>query len=162
MGLSEPVIPPFPISDYGTGAMGAIAALTGLYHRAVSGGSWHGKVSLMQYDLLLFSVGQYSDAVQDELRSRQGVDFFKLRHNHSVDQISGTVLSSMRESYPWLFDGERYRERWASEKWDGELSAIKPVVKIEALEMSFQRASRPNGSDRPEWEFGLEGDRRLL
>ncbi|KFY53492.1 hypothetical protein V496_07552 [Pseudogymnoascus sp. VKM F-4515 (FW-2607)] len=41
MGLSEPVIPPFPISDYGTGAMGAIAALTGLYHRAVSGGSWH-------------------------------------------------------------------------------------------------------------------------
>ncbi|KFY28032.1 hypothetical protein V493_03128, partial [Pseudogymnoascus sp. VKM F-4281 (FW-2241)] len=160
MGLSEPVIPPFPISDYGTGAMGAIAALTGLYHRAVSGGSWHGKVSLMHYDLLLFSVGQYSDAVQDELRSRQGVEFFKLRHNHSVDQISGTVLRSMRELYPWLFDGERYRERWVSEKWAGEVSAIKPVAKIEALEMSFQRASRPNGSDRPEWEFEVEGDRR--
>ncbi|KFY18622.1 hypothetical protein V491_04745 [Pseudogymnoascus sp. VKM F-3775] len=46
MGLSEPVIPPFPISDYGTGAMGAIAALTGLYHRAVSGGSWHGRVAV--------------------------------------------------------------------------------------------------------------------
>lgn len=162
MGLSEPVIPPFPISDYGTGAMGAIAALTGLYHRAVSGGSWHGKVSLMHYDLLLFSMGQYLDAVQDDLRSRQGVEFFKLRHNHSVDQISGTVLRSMRELYPWLFDGERGRERWVSGKWDGELSVIKPVAKIEALEMSFQRASRPNGSDRPVWEFGVEGDRRLL
>ncbi|KAK2789163.1 hypothetical protein FQN53_002388 [Emmonsiellopsis sp. PD_33] len=60
MGLDTPAIPPFPISDYSTGCMGAIAALTGLYHRATTGGSWHGKVSLMQYDLILFAVGQYT------------------------------------------------------------------------------------------------------
>lgn len=54
MGLGEPVVPPFPISDYGAGCMGAIAALSGLHHRATRGGSWHGKVSLLQYDLLLF------------------------------------------------------------------------------------------------------------
>ncbi|KAK2794342.1 hypothetical protein FQN52_008700 [Onygenales sp. PD_12] len=60
MGLDTPAIPPFPISDYSTGCMGAIAALTGLYHRATTGGSWHGKASLIQYDLILFAVGQYT------------------------------------------------------------------------------------------------------
>jgi hypothetical protein len=162
MGLSEPVIPPFPISDYGTGAMGAIAALTALYQRAVHGGSWHGRVSLMQYDLLLFRVGQYAEAVQAELRSRQGEEFFALRHNHSVDQISGTVMRSMRGLYPWLFDQERYRERWASAAWKAEISAITPVARIEGVEVGFVRASRPNGTDRPEWDFGEEHDRRLF
>lgn len=32
MSLSEPVVPPFPVSDYGTGCIGAIAALLGLYY----------------------------------------------------------------------------------------------------------------------------------
>ncbi|TLD14870.1 hypothetical protein PspLS_10823 [Pyricularia sp. CBS 133598] len=64
LGLDEPVVPPFPISDYGTGCMGAIAALTGLYHRAKSGGSWHCRVSLMHYDLLLMRMGQYPDDVK--------------------------------------------------------------------------------------------------
>jgi len=70
MGLNEPVVPPFPISDYGTGCMGAIAALIGLYHRTTKGGSWHGKTSLLQYDMLLFRVGQLPEAVQDELRGQ--------------------------------------------------------------------------------------------
>lgn len=64
LGLDEPVVPPFPISDYGTGCMGAIAALTGLYHRAKSGGSWHCRASLMHYDLLLIGMGQYPDDVK--------------------------------------------------------------------------------------------------
>lgn len=162
MGLEEPVIPPFPISDYGTGVMGAIAALTGLYHRAVSGGSWHGKVSLMHYDLLLFRAGQYNATIKSDLLAKQSKEFFELRHNHSVDQVSGTVLSHMRVQYPWLFDQERYRERWESKKWEAEVSVIKPVAVIEGLEISFQRASRPNGSDEPEWEFKDGGDRRLL
>jgi crotonobetainyl-CoA:carnitine CoA-transferase CaiB-like acyl-CoA transferase len=46
MGLNEPVVPPFPMSDYGTGCMGTIAALTGLFRRAKSGGSYVGTTSL--------------------------------------------------------------------------------------------------------------------
>ena len=38
MGLNEPVVPPFPMSDYGTGLMGAVAALEGLFYRARDGG----------------------------------------------------------------------------------------------------------------------------
>ena len=40
MDLDEPIVPPFPMSDYGTGCVGTVAALTGLYGRATEGGSW--------------------------------------------------------------------------------------------------------------------------
>lgn len=162
MGLDEPVVPPFPISDYGTGAMGAIAALTGLYHRATTGGSWHGQVSLIQYDLLLFAMGQYDAKVQDELRSRQNEKFFALRHSHSVDHISHTVMDALKVQHPDLFDLSKYREKWYSNGYKAEVSVIKPVPQIEGIEMSYKRASRPNGADKPEWVFKEGEDTRLM
>lgn len=59
MGIGEPMVPPFPMSDYGTGIMGAIAALTGIYKRATIGGSWWGGASLVAYDIYLFRLGMY-------------------------------------------------------------------------------------------------------
>ncbi|KAG5990447.1 hypothetical protein E4U43_004286 [Claviceps pusilla] len=97
MGLDESVVPPFPISDYGTGCIGAITALAGLYHRTTKGGLWHGMASLLHYDLLLFKVGLLPESVQTELRQQAGPDFLALRHAHSVDQISGTALRRMRK-----------------------------------------------------------------
>ncbi|EFX04776.1 caib baif family enzyme [Grosmannia clavigera kw1407] len=100
MGIDEPIVPPFPISDYGTGCIGAIAALTGLYNRATIGGSWHGMASLMQYDLLLFKAGLYPADVQASLRKSAGESLSQMRHSHSVDQISGAALLSMQKNYP--------------------------------------------------------------
>ena len=161
MGLNEPVVPPFPISDYGTGCMGAIAALTGLYHRTTRGGSWHGKASLLQYDMLLFKVGLLPQEVQEELRKNAGEDFLALRHAHSVDQISGTALKKMRTVYPDVVDDPKYLDHWYSEGYKNNVSAVKPVVEIEGVVTGFQRASRPNGTDQPSWDFGNDGDRRL-
>lgn len=154
MGLDEPVVPPFPISDYGTGCIGAIAAMTGLYHRATKGGSWHGKASLMHYDLLLFKAGKYPEAVQEELRRRAGEDFLALRHSHSVDQISGTALKSMKAQFPELFDADKLCETWYSDAYKADVVAVRPVVEIEGVEVGFKRASRPNGSDPATWDFG--------
>ena len=158
MNLSEPVVPPFPISDYGTGCMGAIAALTGLYHRSTRGGSWHGKTSLLQYDLLLFQGGLLSETVQERLRTLAGDEFLSLRHSHSVDQISGTALRSMQKRYPEFFARSDLWERWYSAKYNADVTVVSPVVSIEGVQSGFQRASRPNGSDAPTWNFGNEED----
>ena len=160
MGLNEPVVPPFPISDYGTGCMGAIAALTGLYNRATRGGSWHGKTSLMQYDILLFKAGVYPEAFQKQLRRQVGKDFLTLRHSHSVDQISGTALRNMRERFPGLFDVRKLCEAWYSDKYRADVVAVGPVVEVEGIRVGFQRASRPNGSDPLDWDFSNDGDYR--
>ena len=168
MGLSTPVVPPFPISDYGTGCMGAIAALTGLYHRAKSGGSYHGKASLMHYDLLLFAMGQYSADVQEQLRAAQPSEFFKLRHCDSVDRISSTVLKGMQERFPHLYatagntvkEGRQpLTERWFSRAYDAMIEVVRPVAVVRDVDNSFVRASRPNGTDRATWDtFSVTGE----
>lgn len=158
MGLNEPVVPPFPISDYGTGCIGAITALVGLYHRATQGGSWHGKASLLHYDLLLFKVGMYDEEIQEQLRAAAGPEFLALRHAHSVDQISGTALRRMQELYPELFNESRYLDTWYSAKYKQEVKAVLPVAEIENVQVGFSRASRPNGTDEPTWDFGTEED----
>lgn len=158
-----PVVPPFPMSDYGTGCAGAIAALTGLYHRAISGGSYHGKVSLLQYDLLLFRVGMYSQVQQRRLLERFGEETLRgLKYSDSVDHIGHTCLELIEREHPELF-GEEYQETWYSEKFGCEISVVKPVVEIKGLDIGFMRSSRPNGSDEATWNFGMdEGDRRLM
>ncbi|KAJ5219127.1 CoA-transferase family III [Penicillium cinerascens] len=167
MGLSTPVVPPFPISDYGTGCMGAIAALSGLYHRAKTGGSYHGKASLMHYDLLLFAVGQYSAEVQEQLRASQPPEFFKLRHCDSVDRIGSTVLKGMKERFPHLYasagEGPEGRkplvEKWFSRAYNADIEVVSPVAAVEGVENRFVRASRPNGADRASWEdFKVDGE----
>jgi hypothetical protein len=163
LGKEYPVVPPFPMSDYGTGCQGAIAALTGLYHRAREGGSWHGKVSLLQYDLLLFKVGMYEKGVREGLLRRFGGGVLQeLRYYDSVDHIGHTCLELIEREHPELFRGE-FQERWYSEKYGCEISVVKPVVEIDGLEVGFVRSSRPNGSDEATWDFGGdEGDRRLI
>ena len=159
MGLNEPVVPPFPISDYGTGCMGAIAAMVGLYHRATCGGSWHGKTSLLQYDLLLFQAGLYTENVQEMLRSTMEPEFLALRHAHSVDQISGAALYGMRKHFPELFSHTRIFQKWYSEKYSAEIVAVRPVVELQGAVVEFQRASRPNGSDKASWDFRGDADK---
>src|SRR5271170_252260 len=63
IGLDEPLIPPFPMSDYGTGVMCAIAAMTGIYKRATVGGSWWGGSCLVAYDMFLFWLGTYPPVI---------------------------------------------------------------------------------------------------
>ncbi|KAE8383663.1 CoA-transferase family III domain-containing protein [Aspergillus bertholletiae] len=159
MGHSTPVVPPFPISDYGTGCMGAIAALTGLYHRAQTGGSYHGKASLMHYDLLLFAVGKYSEEMQEKLRAAQSAEFFKLRHCDSVDRISSTVLKSMQARFPHLYAApdsasgqEALTEKWYSKAYNADIEVVRPICEIDGVENKFERAARPNGTDRASWE----------
>ncbi|KAJ5638271.1 CoA-transferase family III [Penicillium lividum] len=160
MGLDTPAVPPFPISDYGTGCMGAIAALTGLYHRAKTGGSYHGMASLMHYDLLLFAVGQYSADVQEKLRAAQPAEFFQLRHCDSVDRISSTVLKGMQKRFPHLYidaglgsEGRQsLTESWFSKAYGTDIEVVKPIAAVQGVDNQFGRASRPNGSDRATWE----------
>ena len=160
MGLAEPVIPPFPQSDYGTGCMGAIAALTGLYRRAKEGGSWWGGVSLCQYDIFLQHLGLYPAEVQREIKSRHDKEFFELRHADNVDEVGKRALRSMKRVHPELFDEGYCHETWAG-SFDARVRFVKPVVEIEGTWQGFVRQSRPNGTDEATWE-GWEIDADML
>jgi hypothetical protein len=158
MGLDEPVVPPFPMSDYGTGALGAAAALAGLYNRATKGGSWACRSSLCQYDIFLMSLGSYPSSVQERIRLAHSTpvadkkdDFFALRHDDSVDEVGRRALLSMRRVAPHLFADAMMQASW-SDGYAGQLCRPKDPVTIKGLKIGYLRSSRPNGFDAPGWD----------
>ena len=161
MGLDEPVVPPFPMSDYGTGCMGTIAALTGLYKRARYGGSYHGTTSLVQYDLFLLSLGTYTPALQARIKSQHDAEFFELRHHDSVDEVGRRALKTMRRVRPDLFEEGKNMKETFSRGFNARVKYVLPVVQVEGTWNGFVRQARPNGFDAPSWE-GWEVDGEML
>ncbi|RAH86623.1 CoA-transferase family III [Aspergillus japonicus CBS 114.51] len=161
LGRNEPIVSPWPIADYGAGCMGAITALLGLYYRALLGGSYHGKVSLMQFNLLLFAVGQYPEEIQAILRGRISHVFRSLRHCDGVDRSTKIALADMQQQFPELFRppkqstrDENLTEVWYSHRFGADVEVVRPVARIEGVDNSFVRASRCNGMDSdPSWGF---------
>jgi hypothetical protein len=160
MGLDEPVVPPFPMSDYGTGCMGTIAALVGLHRRAKVGGSYLGTTSLCQYDIYLLQLGLYDERIMAELRKEHDKEFFQLRHHDSVDEVGKRALKTMRRTHPELFE-DRHMQECYSKGFNANVRTIRPVVSIEGYWNGFLRSSRPNGFDKPTWD-NWEIDEALL
>ncbi|KAI0115045.1 CoA-transferase family III [Daldinia grandis] len=160
MGLNEPVIPPFPMSDYGTGCAGTVAALSGIYRRATQGGSWICRTSLSQYDMFLLSLGTYPTEVQNQLRREHDPDFFELRHNDSVDEISRRALVSVRSLHPTLFANNLMQSAY-SEGFGGIVAWPKEPLTVSGIQIGYVRSTRPNGYDKPTWEH-WERDESLL
>ncbi|KAB5570142.1 CoA-transferase family III [Coniochaeta sp. 2T2.1] len=167
MSLPEPVVPPFPMSDYGTGALGAAAALTGLYNRATQGGSWACRTSLCQYDVFLLKLGVYPEDVQRRIRVAHGFgteakssSFFGLRHGDSVDEVGRRALRSMRRNGSAVFGEGMMMEAW-SRGFGGVVRWPREAVRVGGVRVGFVRAGRPNGFDEATWE-GWEVDEEVL
>ncbi|KAH7328544.1 CoA-transferase family III [Stachybotrys elegans] len=151
MRLDEPIVPPFPMSDYGTGALGCVAALTGLYRRATQGGSWVCRTSLCQYNLFVLSLGLYPGDVQDRLRRAHDRAFFDLRHDDSVDEVSQRALQSLKRVHARLFAPEMVQQAW-SRGFGGRMTWPREALAVQGLRVGHARAARPNGFDEPSWE----------
>ncbi|XXH04656.1 hypothetical protein Hte_011075 [Hypoxylon texense] len=160
MGLNEPVVPPFPMSDYGTGCVGTVAALSGIYRRATQGGSWICRTSLTQFDTFLLSLGTYPAAVQDQLRREHDPQFFKLRHYDSVEEISQRALCSVKYLHPYLF-ADHMMQKAYSEAYGGRVSWPRGPLKVDGIKIGHVRPARPNGYDKPTWD-GWESNETLL
>ncbi|KAK3990563.1 CoA-transferase family III domain-containing protein [Cladorrhinum sp. PSN332] len=156
MGLNEPVVPPFPMSDYGTGALGCLAALSGLYKRATEGGSWNCRTSLCQYDVFLLGLGLLPEGEQGRLKKlyEEGDEngFFGLRHNDSVDEVGKRALKRMREVSPFLFDGDKMMHEGWSEGFGSMVRWPREAIEVEGLKVGHVRCARPNG-----WDNGKKG-----
>lgn len=152
LGLKEPMVPPFPMSDYGTGCVVSISVLLAVFKRAKFGGSYWCKSSLVQYDLFLMKQGQYPAFMWDGLLKRLNPEMRSLRYYDSVDRISSAALKFLKDQYPGLFDAEHgYFAEMYSEGFNGQVLVLKPVISYSASDVGFTCASRPNGYDEPKW-----------
>jgi hypothetical protein len=169
LGLDEPVLPPFAIADFATGELGAIAALTALWHRAVKGGSYLATVSLTKYNLWVESLGQLPPEVWDlvfeahaavpqtipRVPGEPEISMRALNHLSNFDIVSKAAMQSMKHLHPGLFD-DRYMFETESAGFgrDGKpglVKSCKPVVSLSATRNEFVQTTRPNGYDKPTW-----------
>lgn len=166
MNKDEPVIPPFPMSDYGTGALGCVAALVGLYNRTTKGGSWACRTSLVQYDLFLLSLGVHSDDVQKHLREKHSEEFFEIRYHDSVDRVGQEALKSINRVHSNPFDDESLMQTALSMGFGGaggaDIRWPREAVEIGGLDIGHVRVTRANGDDDDEGWEGWERDKELL
>lgn len=151
MGLNEPVVPPFPMSDYGTGALGCLSAMVGLYRRATLGGSWECRTSLCQYNLFLLRLGPHSLDIQARLHKLHDPAFFALKHHDSVDEVGRRALRSIRKLHPTLFSEDMMQTAW-SEGFDAEIRWPREALAVDGALISHVRATRPNGHDAATWD----------
>lgn len=154
LGKDEPMIPPFPMSDYGTGCIVAISILLAVYKRNIIGGSYWCNSSLVQYDLLLLAQGKYPEETwkSQVLNNPDFAPFMKLRYYDSVDAISGTALSIFQKLNPDALQNQDYFTSLYSEGFGGTIRVLKPVVEYTGgIEVGYKCSSRPNGLDAPEW-----------
>lgn len=152
LGLDEPMVPPFPMSDYGTGCVVSISVLLAVLKRAQYGGSYWCQSSLVQYDKFLLDQKPYPAFMWEKLLKQLPPEIFQLRYYDSVDRISSAALKFLKESHPELFDEEHgYFEKMHSDGFDGEILVLKPVIKYSRSRVGFLCASRPNGFDEPKW-----------
>ena len=61
------------------------------------------------------------------------------------------LLRSMKRAHPELFD-DKLMQTGFSEGFGEEIKWCRSPVDIEGLRVGFERASRPNGYDKPSWE----------
>ena len=156
MGFNQPILPPFPMSDYGTGALGAVGALLAIYRRAVDGGSYVVDVSLTGWNLWVQSLGQYSPDLWQHMleQHKPEIEEFKLGHLSNFDVVSKASIKSMRRLSPRLFD-DKYMFEVDAAGLGGPVSSMKPVVEYGGISTGFEtpgRETRPNGYDGPTWD----------
>lgn len=153
MGLNQPVLPPFPMSDYGTGALGAVGALLAIFNRAVDGGSYAVNVSLTGWNLWVQSLGQYPPDLWKKMleQHKPEIEEFKIGHVSNFDIVSKASIKSMKRLSPRLFDG-KYMFKMAAPGFKGPVRSMRPVVEYNGISTGFEgRETRPNGYDGPRW-----------
>lgn len=151
LGLNEPMVPPFPMSDYGTGCVVTISILLAVYKRALFGGSYWCKSSLIQYDLFLLKQGTIPEEVWKNILNAQDPDIFKLRYYDSVDKISSTALKSMKQAGALGNRLDDFFDVNYSPGFKGNVKYLKPVPQFDSLDVGYGTPTRPNGYDLPQW-----------
>ncbi|KAK5662670.1 hypothetical protein OQA88_8586 [Cercophora sp. LCS_1] len=130
----ECVLPPLPISDMSTGAVGALGTMLALRERATKGGSWEVHAALVAVNSFALSeeVGLYSRETVRQGQERFGWD--EMRGAHHVLDLLRTVLkgwTGKEELRRYLEEESGWFQAWEGSQFGGKrLSILRPVVKL--------------------------------
>ncbi|KAL4803088.1 CoA-transferase family III domain-containing protein [Aspergillus unguis] len=151
LGLDEPVVPLLPNSDYQMGLVGAAAVSQALLARTQEDVTFDIDVSLTQYNIWYYRLGEHTPEIQASLRS-QHADL-KLRHYDEMKSLIGKTSAAVRKVRPELFEKEEYYDRMSGREWGvaEDISILTTPFKLDKSVLKYDVPSGKRGRSAPEW-----------
>ncbi|KAK6065116.1 formyl-CoA transferase [Seiridium cupressi] len=151
LGLNEPVVPLLPNSDYQVGVTGAVAVIQALLERANKDTTFDIDVSLTQYNIWYYRLGQYTREQQDALRQRnQGLE---LRHHDEMNSLIAKTHAALRACRPDIFAHPEYFTSIPGNEWgvDGDINILAAPMKLSRSVLKYDMPSGGRGRSEPRW-----------
>ncbi|KAF9632919.1 CoA-transferase family III [Lasiodiplodia theobromae] len=151
LGLDEPVVPLLPNSDYQTGLIGAAAILHALLERSKRAVTFDIDVSLTQYNIWYYRLGQYDEAQSAALRARN--EGFHVRHYDEMQTLLWKSHAAIKKARPDLFQHPEWFWKMSGSEWgiDEEIEILAPAFKFEKSKLGYKVPSGSRGRSKPEW-----------
>ncbi|KAL4925336.1 CoA-transferase family III domain-containing protein [Aspergillus undulatus] len=152
LGLDEPVVPLLPNSDYQMGLVGASAVCHALLTRANEDTTFDIDVSLTQYNIWYYRLGEQSAEIQRSLREKHAG--LKLRHYDEMLSLITKTYAAVRNVRPDLFQRPQYFEPPSGKEWgvDGDIQILTTPFKLEGSVLKYDVPSGSKGRSEAKWE----------
>ncbi|KAL4775824.1 CoA-transferase family III domain-containing protein [Aspergillus nidulans var. acristatus] len=151
LGLNEPVVPLLPNSDYQMGLVGAAAVSHALLLRTQSDTTFDIDVSLTQYNIWYYRLGEQTPEIQKALRD-QHKDLY-LRHYDEMNSLITKTFAAVKQARPDLFQRPEYFDRMSGKEWgiDEDISILTTPFKLEKSVLKYDTPSGRRGRSEARW-----------
>lgn len=172
MGIMDEssVTPVFPIADYCTGMIGAIAVIQALVDRSKKGGSYMIGTALNYFSTWMINeIGNYDgdqnrhryhqEQLWESIWKKKGQP--QLKYNEPLALALPRYIQLLKQYSSHLFHTDFFEKRELLDPFSDlfELYALKPVVKLNhrqhQIKLGFSIPTRGNGVDAPFWPEDL-------
>ncbi|RDW63606.1 hypothetical protein BP6252_11151 [Coleophoma cylindrospora] len=151
MGLNEPVVPLLPNSDYQTGLIGAAAIIQALLTRTQEDVTFDIDISLTQYNIWYYRLGQYDEQQSKELLARN--PGFSVRHYDEMTSLLSKSLAAVNTSRPGLVKTPEFYLKMSGKEWGvGDMSILGAPFNLEKSVIDYRVPSGRRGWATLEWK----------
>ncbi|KAH6999841.1 CAIB/BAIF family protein [Ilyonectria destructans] len=153
MGLDEPVVPLLPNSDYQTGLIGAAAILQALLERTKGDETFDVDVSLTQYNIWYYRLGQYDEEQSKALLARN--EGFHVRHYDEMQTLLLKSYAAILKVKPDILERPEYFWEMTGKDWgmEDDIKILAPPFKLAKSKLEYIVPSGSKGRSKPEWQM---------
>ncbi|TVY20061.1 Succinyl-CoA--L-malate CoA-transferase alpha subunit [Lachnellula arida] len=153
LGLDEPVVPLLPNSDYQTGIIGAASVVQALQKRANSDTTFDIDISIIQYNIWYYRLGQYTQDQGKAILARN--PSFEARHFDEMGSMFAKMVVAVNESRPGLLQNPEFYTKMSGKNWneDRDISILGAPFTLSKSKVDYLTPSGPRGWSNNNYEW---------
>ncbi len=143
------------------GIAGAAAVMQALLARAQDDVTFDIDISLTQYNIWYYRLGQYTQQQQEVLRSRN--KDFSVRHDDDMPTLIAKTFEALKRCRPDAFIHPEYFQKMSGREWgiEDDIDILASPFKLSKTIVGYSTPSGRRGRSQPEWTE-VYGNRRVI